>query len=188
MAGVRIALDDFGTGYSGLSYLRTFPVDILKIDRSFIAALDEPEARAIISSVLSLASSIGLPAVAEGVETTDQRRSLLDLGCQVAQGYLFSPAVPYGQLDGVCWRLAAEAKERQERHERPRTSPKIRRFNPGADLSPTQHARIVELHVSGASLATIAAQLNGEGLRRPDGLRWHPVSIAQVLQAVAKDA
>lgn len=180
-AGVRMALDDFGTGYSGLSHLRTLPVDALKIDRSFIAAVDEPDARAIISSVLSLASSIGLPAVAEGVETSDQRRSLLALGCQIAQGYLFSPGVPYDQIDIVCSRLAAEA---EERHEQPRPAGKGRRFRPQADLSPKQQSRIVQLHESGASLATIAARLNSEGLRRPDGRRWHAVFIARALQAL----
>ncbi|HZE51580.1 MAG TPA: GGDEF domain-containing protein [Jatrophihabitantaceae bacterium] len=88
--GVRIAIDDFGTGFGQLSYLRQFPFDEIKIDRSFIADLgDDAHARAIVGSVVSLAAALGSEVVAEGVEQPSQRSILLDLGCQYGQGYLF---------------------------------------------------------------------------------------------------
>jgi diguanylate cyclase (GGDEF)-like protein/PAS domain S-box-containing protein len=89
--GVRIDLDDFGTGYSSLAYLHRFAVDGLKIDRSFVASLDEkPESRMIVRSVLALAGSLGLSATAEGVETRDVAMALRAEGCSHLQGYAFS--------------------------------------------------------------------------------------------------
>jgi diguanylate cyclase (GGDEF)-like protein/PAS domain S-box-containing protein len=92
--GVRLAIDDFGTGYSSLSYLKAFPLDILKIDRSFVdgVELGEEEA-ALASAVVKLAQTLNLATVAEGVETPAQARTLLDIGCRLAQGFLYSPAV-----------------------------------------------------------------------------------------------
>ncbi len=99
--GIAIALDDFGTGYSALSYLRTFPVDRIKIDRSFVAELDrESHARSIIRAILMLARELGVRTTAEGVETEAQRHWLRQAGCNDAQGYLFSKAVPAHDLDG----------------------------------------------------------------------------------------
>jgi diguanylate cyclase len=94
--GVRLAVDDFGTGYSALAYLKHFPVDQLKIDRSFIVGLErDPRDAAIVSSVLALADALGLTAVAEGVETEAQEEQLRALGCRYAQGYRFArPALP----------------------------------------------------------------------------------------------
>jgi EAL domain-containing protein (putative c-di-GMP-specific phosphodiesterase class I) len=89
--GVRIAVDDFGTGYSSLSYLKRFPVDYLKIDRSFINGLSEDiEDAAIVQAVVTLAQTLGLQTVAEGVETTQQVSYLRALGCTLVQGYCFS--------------------------------------------------------------------------------------------------
>jgi diguanylate cyclase (GGDEF)-like protein/PAS domain S-box-containing protein len=92
-AGVRIALDDFGTGYSSLSHLRDFPVDVVKIDRSFIQRMaDNQEISAIVSAVIGLADSLSLEVVAEGIETELQRQLLRQKGCSHGQGYLFGPA------------------------------------------------------------------------------------------------
>jgi len=92
--GVRIALDDFGTGYSSLSHLRDFPVDVVKIDRSFVDGMGrEPEILAIVAAVVDLARSLRIGVVAEGVETEEQRLQLMRLGCPYGQGYLFGRAV-----------------------------------------------------------------------------------------------
>ena len=87
--GVRIALDDFGTGYSSLSYLCRLPLDIVKVDRSFVLGLGEdPRSNAIVRSVLELGQSLGLVVVVEGVESEQQLSLLRALACQHAQGFL----------------------------------------------------------------------------------------------------
>jgi diguanylate cyclase (GGDEF)-like protein len=90
--GVRLALDDFGTGFSSLSYLRRMPIDIVKIDRSFIADIKRaaPE-RSITAAITNLAHVLGLTVTAEGVETADQREGVRSIGCESAQGFLYSP-------------------------------------------------------------------------------------------------
>ena len=96
--GVRLAIDDFGTGYSSLSYLRQFPIDILKIDRSFITSLDgSKDSMALVRSILNLSSTLRLETVAEGIEESDQHEVLRGLGAQQGQGYLF--ARPMGADD-----------------------------------------------------------------------------------------
>jgi EAL domain-containing protein (putative c-di-GMP-specific phosphodiesterase class I) len=93
--GVRIALDDFGTGHSSLSRLREFPVDVLKIDRSFTASLCGPtQSVAFAHSVFSFGVSLGLSVIAEGVETEECLHALQDLGCELAQGFLFGQPLP----------------------------------------------------------------------------------------------
>ncbi len=102
--GLHLALDDFGTGYSSLSYLRNLPVNRLKIDKSFIFPLagnstDSPEdAAAIVRAIIAMAHSLSLSVVAEGVETTAHLHTLQDMGCDLYQGYLLSPALPAGQF------------------------------------------------------------------------------------------
>ena len=97
--GFRLHIDDFGTGYSSLSYLSRIPVDSLKIDRSFVADLPESaQARGIALAVLAVARSLGLDVIAEGVETQEQAAFLRDNGCDKAQGFLYSKAVPPGEL------------------------------------------------------------------------------------------
>ena len=104
---VRICIDDFGTGYSSLSYLHKLPVDMLKIDRSFVVALEEGErAVAIVESIVRLGAALGMEVVAEGVETREQAEALRRLGCPQAQGYLF--AHPLG-VDDACAAVGASS-------------------------------------------------------------------------------
>jgi diguanylate cyclase (GGDEF)-like protein/PAS domain S-box-containing protein len=110
-AGVRIALDDFGTGHSSLSHLRDFPVHVVKIDRSFVERMPvDPGVRAIVSAVVDLAKSLSIEVVAEGVETGEQRRLLIEDGCEQAQGFYFGRAVHADEvpvlLNGVTRRVA----------------------------------------------------------------------------------
>ena len=92
--GVRVSIDDFGTGYSSLSYLHLFPVDCLKIDRSFVSSMQAlGKQRRIVETILMLARNLGIGVIAEGVEGEEQRKALHGLGCALAQGYLFSRPV-----------------------------------------------------------------------------------------------
>jgi len=107
--GVSISMDDFGTGYSSLSYLRKFPFDKIKIDQSFIRDLsDAHDSVAIVRAVMGLGSSLGMVTMAEGVETEEQLRTLRAEGCTEAQGFLFSPAVPAGEVDALLRRIQRE--------------------------------------------------------------------------------
>jgi EAL domain-containing protein (putative c-di-GMP-specific phosphodiesterase class I) len=121
--GVRLAIDDFGTGYSSLGYLKHFPVDVVKIDRSFVMGLDtNPVDSAIAAAVIGLAKALGMTTVAEGVETEAQLIHLEALGCQVMQGYYFSRPLPDSTFDELVdeWaRGNADAK----RHEDPVFAP-----------------------------------------------------------------
>jgi diguanylate cyclase (GGDEF)-like protein/PAS domain S-box-containing protein len=101
-AGIRIALDDFGTGYNTLSYLRMFPIDIIKIDRSFIADLERyAYSRSVCSGILALASQLGLQVVAEGVETVGQEEFLREAGCQMLQGYRYGRPVRRNEFEAL---------------------------------------------------------------------------------------
>jgi diguanylate cyclase (GGDEF)-like protein len=105
--GVRLSIDDFGTGYSSLSYLKRFPVDVLKIDRSFVDGLGvDPEDQEIVTAIVSLARALGLGVVAEGVETAEQLDEVRRLGCNSVQGYYLGKPEP---ADKVLERLAATA-------------------------------------------------------------------------------
>ncbi len=100
--GVQIAIDDFGTGYSSLTYLRHFPVDVLKIDKSFVERItDDPKDSAIVSAITVLAQTLGMRVVAEGIETADQLAHLRALGCDRGQGFLFSPPRPRDAVAGL---------------------------------------------------------------------------------------
>src|SRR2546423_6013795 len=97
--GVRLSVDDFGTGYSSLTFLSRQTVDEVKIDRSFVSTVTESQQSvAIVRSVIELAHSFGLAVVAEGIETAEQERMLRAMGCDHAQGYLFSKPLPPDEL------------------------------------------------------------------------------------------
>lgn len=108
--GVRIALDDFGTGYSALSYLRKFPLDKIKIDRSFVTDIaTRSDQVAIVQAVLSIARALGMTVTAEGVETAIQKDFLTALGCDSAQGYLFGRPVPFEDIVEIVAQQAAKS-------------------------------------------------------------------------------
>src|SRR3984893_16892109 len=119
--GVRLSMDDFGTGYSSLSHLRRFPLDTLKIDRSFVAEMENSsESRAIVQMIMSLGCNLGMEMVAEGVETAKQVSLLKSLGCEYAQGYFFSkPIDQEGMVEvllksrGSAYRLPEQSVLRQ---------------------------------------------------------------------------
>ena len=108
--GVRVSLDDFGTGYSSFTQLRTLPVDQIKLDRSFVAALDDGSnrERAVVQSVVSLAKALALELIVEGVETLSERDALIDIGAQYGQGFLYQGAMTLADAEqllvagGVC--------------------------------------------------------------------------------------
>src|SRR5262249_1997855 len=115
--GVLVSVDDFGTGYSSMNYLRRFPIDKLKIDRAFLKDLiKSADDAAIVRAIISLAHSLRLKVVAEGVETPEQLRFLRTLGCDQYQGYHFSPPLPaseFAQL--VCdWQKAEDGASMEE--------------------------------------------------------------------------
>jgi diguanylate cyclase len=110
--GVRIAIDDFGTGFSSLGQLRRFPVDMIKVDRSFVQGVGhDAKDAAITANLVSLAHALGLVAIAEGIESEGQLASLRDLGCDLAQGFLFARPAPAAD---VAARLAASRDARLE--------------------------------------------------------------------------
>ena len=93
--GVSLSIDDFGTGYSSLSYLKKFPVDFVKIDQSFVKDVaTDPDATSLVTAIISMAHSLNLKTIAEGVETEDQWKILRLLKCDMAQGYYFNTALP----------------------------------------------------------------------------------------------
>ena len=101
-AGVSIALDDFGTGYASLVHLRQLPVDRIKIDRSFVAELDQPEDGTfpIVSAIVGLGTGLGKVVVAEGIESEVQALRLRQLGCQLGQGFLYGHPTPHAAMAG----------------------------------------------------------------------------------------
>jgi predicted signal transduction protein with EAL and GGDEF domain len=100
--GFKLAIDDFGTGYSSLNYLRRFPIDTLKIDRTFITDIGSESGNGIVNAIVSMAQALGLDLIAEGVETQEQAAYLRERGCYSIQGYLISKPVPIDELVKLC--------------------------------------------------------------------------------------
>jgi diguanylate cyclase (GGDEF)-like protein/PAS domain S-box-containing protein len=110
--GVRVAIDDFGTGYSSLGYLKQFPVDVVKIDRSFVEGLEgSPVDSAIVAAVVGLADTLGMTTVAEGVETHEQLEHLRSLRCPVVQGYYLAKPLPADAVEALLWAQLEEGPE-----------------------------------------------------------------------------
>jgi EAL domain-containing protein (putative c-di-GMP-specific phosphodiesterase class I) len=102
--GVRVAIDDFGTGYSSLGYLKRFPVDVVKIDRSFVEGLQTSAVdTAIVAAVIGLADAVGMTTVAEGVETAAQLDALRELGCNTVQGFYLAKPMPASAMEALLW-------------------------------------------------------------------------------------
>jgi diguanylate cyclase (GGDEF)-like protein len=109
--GIRIALDDFGTGFSSLSYLRRFSLDVLKIDRSFVADLHQCiENRVIVAAIITMAHALGFDVTAEGVETPEQLQTLRELGCSNVQGYLLARPMPADDIEALLINLPAASQ------------------------------------------------------------------------------
>lgn len=177
--GVRVALDDFGTGYASLTSLRQLPIDLLKIDRTFVSGLGVSDQDAtIVASVVALARSIGIEAVAEGVETQRQADAVRAVGCRLAQGFHWSAAVPAADLPATLARIAESVSAGRPSQ----TSGFTLR------AGPVEARRIIELHRDGASPQTIAAALNRAGLRTSVGARWHATQVLRTIDAVTADS
>ncbi|MDP9344687.1 MAG: amino acid permease [Actinomycetota bacterium] len=99
--GMTLLLDDFGTGYSSLAYANRFPIDVLKIDRSFVSDLAKEDASTIVGAIINMARGLGVDVIAEGIETEQQADRLRSLGCERGQGYLFARPMPAGDIDAL---------------------------------------------------------------------------------------
>ncbi len=179
--GFLLAMDDFGTGHSSLSYLRDLPINVLKVDQSFVAGIRKhSDALAIVASVIDLGRAVGVTVIAEGVEHEEQAVLLRELGCRAAQGWLWSPALtPATILNSLTWV--------QGYGERPLGDPRQSgRRAPRAEVT-AEHGldRLLSMHRQGASLSTIAAALNRDGYLTPKGLRWHQTSVARAVSDAA---
>jgi EAL domain-containing protein (putative c-di-GMP-specific phosphodiesterase class I) len=121
--GVRLAVDDFGTGYSSFAYLRRFPVDILKIDKSFVDGVaNEPTASALVDAMIRIGKTLRLETVAEGVEHIEQADRLRTLQCDIGQGYLFSRPLPSDAITQMLRDRASGTWRTAHRRTRPKTS------------------------------------------------------------------
>jgi EAL domain-containing protein (putative c-di-GMP-specific phosphodiesterase class I) len=122
--GVHLAIDDFGTGYSSLSYLERFPIDVLKIDRTFVSSMGRAESP-IARAIVDLGRTLGLEVIAEGIEMSEQARWLADLGCRFGQGYLFARPMSaaaieslLGEGDGLGAEVGVDAAAQDLREDR----------------------------------------------------------------------
>jgi EAL domain-containing protein (putative c-di-GMP-specific phosphodiesterase class I) len=169
--GVRVSLDDFGTGYSSLLYLRALPIHEIKIDRTFTMGIGtNGDDDAIVAGLVQLGHAIGVRVVAEGVETQEQLTVLASLDCDAAQGFLFGRATERLVLPN----LPASSP--------PAARPPQRRRRRGEAIATEEAAATIRLLVeAGASLHTIAARLNTEGVRTAQGTRWVGATVGRAL-------
>jgi EAL domain-containing protein (putative c-di-GMP-specific phosphodiesterase class I) len=164
--GAGVAIDDFGTGYAPLTYLKQFAADDLKIDRSFVRGLGtDSYDTAIVASLISLAHNLNVRCVAEGVETAEQLTLLQQLGCDFAQGFLFSRPVDATSL-GIWLDMHLTTG-----------LPAL----PPTPTSTSQVPRILAMYQNGDSALTIAAALNAEGSHTVRGRRWSATSVTRTL-------
>jgi EAL domain-containing protein (putative c-di-GMP-specific phosphodiesterase class I) len=176
--GVQLAVDDFGTGYSSMAYIRRYPIDGIKIDRSFVRdMLGNSDDRAIVSSLIKLARDLDLWVIAEGIETPEQLQVLREMGCELIQGFLYARPMPAHMLVESARQLSVRDAVCLP------DQPSLPCQRQPADVPEGLRDRIVDLSAQGLSLQTLAAALNAEGSRTPQGLRWHPRSVARVLAA-----
>lgn len=122
---IRLALDDFGTGYSSLSYLGRLPIDIVKIDRTFIADLTSTSGRAIVEAVTTLVHVLGLQVVAEGVETARQRDDVAAIGCEFTQGFFYGRPAPAAAITALLRTTAPLTGAVTVNGQRPKLSRKV---------------------------------------------------------------
>jgi diguanylate cyclase (GGDEF)-like protein len=154
--GVAVSIDDFGTGYSSLGYLSRFPIDELKIDRSFVDRMgQDPAVDTIVRSVITLSHTLGLRCTAEGVEHPDQLNQLAALGCDAYQGYLFSPAVPNEQVPP----LLDTRVPPSDRH----PAQTMESTMPRAPASSTKRALLVLSHAMERAFDTVAHDPDDDG-------------------------
>jgi diguanylate cyclase len=171
--GTKVSLDDFGTGYSSLFYLRELPITEVKIDRVFVDRIDaDEEDAAIVDSVIRLARTVGVTAVAEGVERAAQATLLMAMGCPAAQGYLWGRPEPDPDL----------ARQSVPLPEAP-SAARRRRRRDNLPESDDAMVRIRSLIAAGASLHTIAAALNRDSVPSARGTRWTAASVAHAMQS-----
>jgi EAL domain-containing protein (putative c-di-GMP-specific phosphodiesterase class I) len=167
--GVGVALDDFGTGFSSLSLLRQLPISELKVDGTFVANVETSALdAAIVTNVVRLADAFGASVVAEGVESQSQAKLLAQLGCEFAQGYLWSRAAPLDELIDLV--------------------PEVLFGRAGWRPAPVLTNRILRMASEGASSASIAAALNADGITTPDDKHWHNRSVSRLLHRLEREA
>ena len=171
--GVRLAIDDFGTGYSSMSLMKKFPVDTIKIDRSFVQDLPhDSEDRAIAQAIISMGKALGLTVIAEGVETADQATFLREHDCDEMQGYLFSRPVPAEAHSAILLKasgLLPSASRRWRRQARAQRFGRCALADAGVAL-PRRIAGHFGVRVARERRLSRTAR----GHFAPDGLRWRP--------------
>jgi PAS domain S-box-containing protein len=167
--GYSIALDDFGTGYSALSSIHKLPLSVVKIDRSFVERIpDDPSADALIAAMTALCNQLAITVVAEGVETAAQVEALRNVGCGLAQGFLFSRPLPLDEHSPATLNPTLAPPRARVRGDAPA-------------VTEVAKQRMNQLLAQGASPHTIAAALNREGHRTSAGTRWHARSVMAVV-------